>query len=221
VEAGILFMDTSSHLWLFFGLVFGVVLLPGLDMACILATSLGGGRRAGFAAVGGILTAAAVHVAVGGAGLAAILNMVPALYNALLVVGAAYVAWIGVALLRSGAMFESGGAQALDGIAMPTAFRRGLLTNLLNPKAYAFMLAIFPQFIRREGGPVWAQAVILGAIIVATQVVVYGAVVLAATRARGWLTARPRALAFVGRSVGLLLVVVALFSAIEGWKRMG
>ncbi|MEO7794934.1 MAG: LysE family translocator [Thermoanaerobaculia bacterium] len=214
-------MDTASHLWLFFGLVFGVVLLPGLDMACVLATSLGGGRRAGFAAVGGILTAAAVHVAVGGAGLAALLGVLPALYNALLVVGAAYVAWIGVALVRSGAMFETGGSAALEGISMPTAYRRGLLTNLLNPKAYAFMLAIFPQFVRRDAGPIWVQAVVLGSIIVVTQVTVYGAVVLAATRARGWLADRPRVLAVMGRTVGLLLVAVAVLSALEGWKRVG
>jgi threonine/homoserine/homoserine lactone efflux protein len=212
---------TFSHLWLFFGLVFGVVLLPGLDMACVLATALGGGRRAGFAAVGGILTAAVVHVAVGAAGLAAILGVLPALYNAILAVGAIYVAWIGISLLRSGAMFESGGAQALNGISMPVAYRRGLLTNLLNPKAYAFMLAVFPQFVRRDGGPIWAQAVVLGAIIVVTQVAVYGAVVLVATRARGWLAARPRALALVGRTVGALLVAVAFLSAIEGWRRVG
>ncbi len=214
-------MESVSHLWIFFGLVFGVVLLPGLDMACVLATALGGGRRAGFAAVGGILTAAFVHVAIGGAGLAAILGVLPALYNALLVVGAAYVAWIGVALLRSGAMFETGGARSLYGIAMPTAYRRGLLTNLLNPKAYAFMLAIFPQFVHKESGPIWMQAVVLGAIIVATQVAVYGTVVLAATRARGWLAARPRALAVVGRTVGALLVAVAFFSALEGWRGLG
>lgn len=214
-------MDTASHLWLFFGLVFGVVLLPGLDMACVLATSLGGGRRAGFAAVSGILTAAVLHVAVGAAGVAAILEVIPALYNAILAVGAIYVGWIGLSLLRSGAMFETRGAPALHGISMATAYRRGLLTNLLNPKAYAFMLAIFPQFVRRDGGPIWVQAVVLGAIIIITQVAVYGAVVLAATRARGWLAARPRALAAAGRTVGALLVAVALVSLFEGWRAAG
>ena len=112
-------------------------------------------------------------------------------------------------------------AGAAAAVALSTAYRRGMLTNLLNPKAYAFMLAVFPQFVRREWGPVWLQAALLGAIIVATQFSVYGTVVLAAARARAWLAARPRALAAIGRSVGLLLLAVALFSAIEGWRGPG
>lgn len=214
-------MAAVSHLWIFFGLVFGIVLLPGLDMACVLGCTLGGGRRAGLASIGGIVTAAVAHVAIGGLGLAAVLLVLPALFNTLLVVGAAYVAWIGLALLRSGALFDAGTPQAAAAVTLATAYRRGMLTNLLNPKAYAFMLAVFPQFVRKEWGPVALQAAALGAIIVATQFSVYGAIVLAAARARGWLAERPRALALIGRSVGLLLLAVALFSAIEGWKRIG
>lgn len=210
-------MAAVSHLWIFFVLVFGIVLLPGLDMACVLGCTLGGGRRAGLASIGGIVTAAVAHVAIGGLGIAAILLVMPALFNTLLVAGAAYVAWIGLSLVRSGALFDVSGAE-VAAVAVPTAYRRGMLTNLLNPKAYAFMLAVFPQFVRREWGPVALQATVLGAIIVVTQFSVYGAVVLAAARARAWLAVRPRALAAIGRGVGLLLLAVALFSAIEGWR---
>jgi threonine/homoserine/homoserine lactone efflux protein len=210
-------MTPAAHLWVFFGLVVGIILLPGLDMACVLGCTLGGGRRAGLASIGGIVTAALAHVAIGGLGLAAILLVMPVLFNALLVAGAVYVAWIGLSLVRSGVLFDAGTGNS-GRVALPTAYRRGMLTNLLNPKAYAFMLAVFPQFVRREWGPVWLQAALLGAIIVATQFSVYGAVVLTAARARGWLAARPRALAWLGRSVGLLLFVVALLSALAGWR---
>ena len=210
-------MTPAAHLWVFFGLVVGIILLPGLDMACVLGCTLGGGRRAGLASIGGIVTAALAHFAIGGLGLAAILLVMPALFNALLVAGAVYVAWIGLSLVRSGVLFDAGTGNS-GRVALPTAYRRGMLTNLLNPKAYAFMLAVFPQFVRREWGPVWLQAALLGAIIVATQFSVYGAVVLTAARARGWLAARPRALAWLGRSVGLLLFVVALLSALAGWR---
>ena len=63
-------MDAAAQLWLFFLLVLGVVLLPGLDMTFVLATTLGGGRRSGFAGVAGITAAGFVHVAVGATGLA-------------------------------------------------------------------------------------------------------------------------------------------------------
>ena len=144
-----------------------------------------------------------------------------ALFNALLVAGAVYVAWIGLSLVRSGALFDAGTPQAAAAVTLATAYRRGMLTNLLNPKAYAFMLAVFPQFVRREWGPVALQAAVLGAIIVATQFSVYGAVVLAAARARGWLAERPRTLSLIGRGVGVLLLAIALFSAVEGWRRSG
>ena len=219
-------MAPASSLWIFFGLVFGIVLLPGLDMACVLASSLGGGRRAGLASVGGIATAAVAHVVIGALGIAAILGVVPGLFNALLVLGAAYVAWIGLTLARSGVTLmgnfgcAAGGSAAAGWAAnaVATAYRRGMVTNLLNPKAYVFMLAVFPQFVREEWGPVWAQAAVLGAIIIATQLAVYSPLALAAARARGWLVDRPQALARVGRGIGLLLIAIALVSLLEGWR---
>ncbi len=209
-------MELTAHLWLFFLIVLGVVLLPGLDMACVLATSLGAGRRAGFAAVGGIVAGGVVHVAVGATGLALILATAPALFNLVLAAGAAYVAWIGISLARHGIGFDAGapGGRQLEA----TAFRRGAMTNLLNPKAYAFMLAIFPQFVRADLGPVGRQAAVLGAIIAATQAGVYGAIVLGAIRARGWLAGRPSALALLGRAVGLLLIGAALWTLLAAWR---
>lgn len=209
-------MELTAQLWLFFLIVLGVVLLPGLDMACVLATSLGGGRRAGFAAVGGIVAGGVVHVAVGATGIALVLVAAPALFNLVLAAGAAYVAWIGISLVRHGIGFDPGAADARGLEA--TAFRRGAMTNLLNPKAYAFMLAIFPQFVRPDLGPVGRQAAVLGAIIAVTQAGVYGALVLGASRLRAGLAGRPAPLALLGRAVGLLLVGAALWTLLAAWR---
>jgi len=215
-------MQTTSELWLFFLIVLGVVLLPGMDMTFVLATTIGQGRRSGFAGVAGIVAAGIVHVAVGAAGIAAIVTLVPGLFNAMLIAGSAYLAWIGFSLLRSGAAFAGGsGAPGEAAPSLAVAFRRGMITNLLNPKAYAFMLAIFPQFVQAARGSIALQALPLSAIITATQVAVYGAVVLAAAGARGWLLGHPRALAGVGRTVGAFLVVAAVASAWQGWKSFG
>lgn len=207
-------MDLYSHLGLFFFLVLGIVLLPGLDMACVLGSTLAAGRRAGFAAVAGIVAGGVVHVAVAGTGVAVVVTAAPALFNGLLLAGALYVAWIGVSLARHGVAVATGDAIPADGASL----RRGALTNLLNPKAYAFMLAIFPQFVRVELGPVWRQAVVLGAIIAATQAAVYGAVVVGAARVRGWAERRPGALGALGRGVGALLVVAAIATLLAGWR---
>ena len=58
-------MTHYAQLWLFFALVFGVVILPGLDMAYIMGSALSGGRRAGFAALGGVVVGGVCHVAFG------------------------------------------------------------------------------------------------------------------------------------------------------------
>ena len=183
-------MDQAAHLWLFFALVFGTILLPGLDMAFILASALTGGRRSGLTAVAGIMTGGVCHVAMGATGLAVLLKLFPSAFNVVLLLGALYVAWIGISLLRSRASFST--ASKSSPRSLSATFRQGVLTSLLNPKAYVFMLAIFPQFFRPEYGPLWVQAAVLWLIIAVTQAVVYGAVALLASQARGWLGPIPR-----------------------------
>ncbi|PTL82412.1 LysE family translocator [Vitiosangium sp. GDMCC 1.1324] len=209
-------MEQTAHLWLFFVLVFGVVILPGLDMAFVLASSLVGGRKAGLSAVAGIIAGGACHVAVGATGVAVLLKVVPSAFNALLWIGALYVAWIGVSLLRSGGGFSA--APLSDKQSHLATFRRGALTNLLNPKAYLFMLAVFPQFVRPEYGPIWLQGLVLGAIIALTQGAVYGVIALVADRARGWLESNPSANIAVARLVGCLMMLAAVVTVFEGWR---
>jgi threonine/homoserine/homoserine lactone efflux protein len=90
-----------DHLWLFALFVIGIVVVPGMDMAFVLASSLVDGRRAGFAAVAGLVAGGAVHVAMGALGVGLLLQVMPAAFNVLLVCGALYVAWMGVGLWRS------------------------------------------------------------------------------------------------------------------------
>lgn len=209
-------MDDVAHLWLFFVVVFGVVALPGLDMAFVLASSLTGGNSAGFAAVAGIVAGGVVHVLMGALGMAAILTLWPALFNAVLLAGAAYIGWIGWTLLRSkSALALPSEPRARRGGSL---FVQGMLTCLLNPKAYVFMLAIFPQFLRPGHGPLWLQVGSLGIITAATQAGVYGAVALLAVRTRGWFEANPGANLLAARGVGAVLIGAALLTATQGWR---
>ncbi|MEZ0474344.1 LysE family translocator [Luteimonas sp. B3_2_R+30] len=209
-------MTQTAHLWLFFAMVAGIVLLPGLDMAFVLASALVGGRRAGLAATAGIVAGGVCHVTMGALGIVAVLQLVPAAFNAVLLAGAAYIAWIGITLLRSRAALGHLPQARLR--TQAETFRRGLVTSLLNPKAYLFMLAIFPQFLRPEYGDVAVQAVVLWAIIAFTQAAIYGGMALAGDRARAWLASRPAANAWLARTVGALLLLTALYTAFEGWR---
>jgi threonine/homoserine/homoserine lactone efflux protein len=211
-------VQETTHLWMFFVMVFGVILLPGLDMAFVLASSLVGGRRAGLTATAGIVAGGVVHVAMGALGIVAVLQLVPAAFNVVLLAGAVYIAWIGFSLLRSRAAFAGPSPERVRSRA--ATFRQGMVTSLLNPKAYLFTLAVLPQFLKPEYGDVGAQAVVLWLIIAATQVAIYGAMAMAGGRVRVWFAERPSANIWLARGVGVLLLATAAYTALEGWRRM-
>jgi threonine/homoserine/homoserine lactone efflux protein len=206
----------TGHLWLYFVMVVGIIVLPGMDMAFVMASALVDGRPGGMAAVAGIVLGGVIHVLMGATGVALVLLSAPGLFNALLLAGALYVAWMGVSLLR--------GASALAEVrtgaprTLRATFGRAVLTCLLNPKAYVFMLAVFPQFLRVEYGSLVAQTLALGSITALTQVAVYGAVALGAARARVWLRDNAQAQVRLGKWVGVLLMGVAVWTAWQGWQ---
>lgn len=213
-------LHDASHYALYFALVGGVILLPGMDMAFVLASALARGRLAGLVAVAGMVAGGAVHLAMGALGAGLLLLSAPTLYNGVLLAGAIYMAWLGVSLWRSaeaiGLPRDSGPADRLRGHA--ATFGAALATCLLNPKAYVFMLAVFPQFLRPGQGPVLAQALVLGSITAATQAGVYGGVALAASRLRGALQANPQAPRRLGRGVAVLFVTAAAVTLWQGWQ---
>ena len=94
-------MAPHSDLWLFATLVFGVIVLPGMDMAFVAGSTVTNGLRSGLAAVAGIMVAGQVHLLAGVVGLAALLLWWPGARVALLLAGAAYMAWIGWTIVRS------------------------------------------------------------------------------------------------------------------------
>jgi threonine/homoserine/homoserine lactone efflux protein len=211
-------MADTTHLWLFFSLVFGIVIVPGMDMTFVLANALAGGRRSGLYATAGVIAAGICHVVVGALGVSAVLELSPMAFNIMLLLGAAYIAWLGFGLLRSSAMLDA--VPQTERRSAWTAFRQGALTNLLNPKAYLFMLAVFPQFLKPEAEAIWLQAAILSLIIAGTQLAVYGSLALAAAGSRSALADNPAVSIAIGRIVGALLILVAAMTAWEGWRSL-
>lgn len=209
-------MNHSTQLFLYFAVVFGVVVLPGLDMAFVLASSLVGGRRAGAAAVAGIMTGGVCHMAMGALGVAIVLRLFPTLFNVLLFAGALYVAWIGWSLMRTreGAPLNLRTARRTTRM----TFFQAMATSLMNPKAYVFMLAVFPQFIRPDAGPVLVQAIALALITAATQAAVYGSVAFLSGHASAWLNGNPEKGVLAARVVGGVLMLSALMVGVQGWR---
>ena len=211
-------MTHYAHLWLFFLMVFGIIVLPGMDMAFVLSNALVGGRKPGLFAVAGIVAGGVCHVVAGALGIGLLLKLVPGLMQLMLLAGSAYIAWIGVSVLRSRSAL--GPLPAVGAPSSWVVFRQGAISCLTNPKAYLFMLAIFPQFLHPGDGSVWAQATVLGLIIALTQIGVYGSLAVAAGSSRDWLANRPRANQTVGQVVGWILILGAVFTAVQGWRSL-
>lgn len=207
-------MTPQPQLWLFFLLVFGVILLPGLDMAFVLASALVGGRRAGMMATVGIVAGGVCHVLMTALGVMALLKVMPALFNAMLWAGAAYIAWIGVSLMRG--RVGLGEVSVIPSRSQAQTFRQGMLTSLLNPKAYLFMLAIFPQFLAPDAGSLPRQLLVLWLIIAATQAAIYGALAFVGDGVRHWLADRPSANLVLARVVGIVLIATAVYTVTRG-----
>ncbi len=209
-------MDSYTHLGLYALLVFGIILLPGMDMAFVLASALADGARAGLAAVAGMVVGGFVHVQASALGIGLLLQAWPALFNVMLAAGGLYVGWMGWQLWRgAGAL---GGVEAGRSRPLPATFGRAVLTCLMNPKAYLFCLAVVPQFIRPGAGPVALQGFVLFLIGALAQVLVYGGMALAAGRVRAWLAGSAGTQIAAGRAVGALLVATAAWTLANGWR---
>lgn len=207
-------MGYTEALWIYLVLLFGIIVVPGMDMFFVLANALTGGRRSGMSAVSGIMLGGAVHTLFGAIAVGVLTQLPTMVFQAMILVGAAYMAWIGWTLLRSSITVDSiGQARSRSDW---VAFRQGLVTCLLNPKAYLFVLAVFPQFMRPEFGPIWSQALVMGIMTVIMQFLIYGALALAAGKGRDALIGNPQVTIWIGRGAGALFIAVALFTAWHG-----
>lgn len=208
-------MTYTENLWLFFTLLFGIIIVPGMDMVFVLANALTGGRASGLSATAGIMAGGVLHTLYAALGVSVILHLVPGLFNVLLVAGAAYIAWIGFSLVRSS--ITIGGIEGSGRLSRWASFRQGALTSLMNPKAYLFMLAVYPQFLKPQFGPIWSQAAVMAVMIATTQFAIYGGLALAAGQGRDFLVGSPGATVWIGRAAGVVLVAVAAFTVWQGW----
>ena len=188
-----------------------------MDMAYILGSTFTGGLRMGFMAIFGIMVGAVYHVTIGTLGIGVLLKLFPAAFDFMLLAGALYIAWIGYSIMRNAAAFQLKPETKIQTTVQ--TFRRGVLTNVLNPKAYLFTLAVYPQFVQPEYGPLVLQASIMWLIVAVTQISVYGFVVVAAGSVRRWLTS-PDSAVLVSRVVGIILISGAVFTAISGWRNL-
>jgi homoserine/homoserine lactone efflux protein len=166
-----------------------LMLIPGPNVALIVANSVACGTRAGLLTVAGTSAAMLLQLAVAALGMTAVLGALAGWFEWLRWLGVAYLAYLGVRHWRAPAV-DLAAVRPEPRPARSTVLR-GLLVSLANPKTLFFYGAFFPQFVD-PGGSVPLQVALLSATFLALAVLIDGAWALLAGRARGLLAARAR-----------------------------
>ena len=187
-----------------------IEITPGPNMAYLAALSLSQGVRAGIVAVAGIAIGLSVYGVAASLGLSAIIENSAFLYETLRWGGVAYLLWL--AWEAWAAELEISPETVDGGINAWTAFRRGLITNLLNPKAAVFYVAVLPDFIQIGKDAVATQTLILSAMYVGIATAIHLVIVLLASRLQR-VIAPPEHRRTVRRVLAMLLAAIAVWFA--------
>jgi threonine/homoserine/homoserine lactone efflux protein len=129
-----------------------VTLTPGPDTLLVASHGARGGARAGMAVVLGIMTGVLWYGSLIAFGALSILVAVPALFLAVKIAGALYLAWLGAGMIWSAVKGKRGEANAKP-LDLKAPYAQGFFTNALNPKVALFYLAALPQFTSGANAP--------------------------------------------------------------------
>jgi threonine/homoserine/homoserine lactone efflux protein len=185
-----------------------LTILPGLDTALVLRTAaVEGPRRAALAGLGITLGCLVWGTAVA-VGLGALLAASHVAFTILKWAGAAYLLWLGIGMLaRPRQSFDLGAEAAGPASGELTWMRRGLLTNLLNPKIGVFYVSFLPQFMA-QGVPAGPFLVLLAAIHGLIGLAWF-AMLITATRPLARALKRPAVVRWLDRVTGGVFVAFA------------
>lgn len=198
------------HYWLFIATAVVLVITPGQDTFFILGRSLSGGRRAGVAAALGITAGSIIHSFLAALGLSALLATSAYAFMAVKFAGAAYLIYIGARALlsRTNDLADDGAAARADG--RWSAFRQGIISNLLNPKVALFFLALMPQFIDAASTHKVAAFLALGMSFVTLGVIWCVILAIAAAELRGLFLRKPSMGRVLNRVAGAMFIALGI-----------
>ncbi|WP_155464659.1 LysE family translocator [Duganella radicis] len=195
-------------LFAFWVVSISLVMTPGADWA--YAISAGMRQRAIGPAVLGMLSGYLLITLVVAAGVGALVSSVPSVLTALTVIGAAYLVWLGVGVLRHPVVPNAAVEEA--NATWAGWFGRGFLISGINPKALLLFLALLPQFTSVSNS--WSiptQITAMGAVQIINCAVVYSVVGIGS---KFILRTRPEAARRVSQFSGIAMIVIAAYLVI-------
>lgn len=213
-------MPETSTLLVFSLAAVALIAVPGPNLIYITTRSIGEGRRAGLASALGVETGTLVYVAVTAAGLSALLASSQVAFSIVRYAGAAYLIYLGIRALLD-TRHPPASHAGVGETSLITAYRQGLLVQLLNPKVALFFLALFPQFLDAAAGPLAPQIVVLGVLLALLGLLIDAIYAVTAGALGSWLRAHPTAARRQGYFAGTVYLALGAAAALSGGGRAG
>jgi leucine efflux protein len=198
-----------TDLGTFLAAVVFIILLPGPNSLYVLSVAAQRGVRAGYTAACGVFVGDTMLMTAAAAGGASLLMASPQIFFVVKMVGAVYLGWIGIQLLRGALSNWRGDSQANEAPRVVDAsqpFRKALVVSLLNPKAIAFLLSFFIQFVDPAYPHPALTFLILGTIIQIASFLYLSTLIFAGARLAAAFRARRRLAGAANAGVGALFV---------------
>jgi len=199
----------SDNLAIYVVASLALILTPGQDMIYVIGRSLAQGRMAGLCSAVGVIIGILVHTALAAIGVGAILQASETLFTALKLVGAAYLVYLGIRMIATREVPID--ARAGTARSSPAwLVMQGVLSNVTNPKIILFFFAFLPQFVDPASPHPTRDLLFLGVLYALLGLPVKCGVALVAARLSQRLLQRPRALAWMNRACGAVLVALGV-----------
>lgn len=189
-----------------------VILLPGPNAMYVLSVAAQRGKRAGFAAAGGVVSGDFILMTLAATGAAGLLQANPALFAVVKYIGGGYLAWLGINMLKSGllawrrARRGEESALAASPLSGGHPYRKALLISLMNPKAILFFVSFFVQFVDPAYPHPALTFAALGAIVQCCSIANLSMLILLGDKLAAAFRRRRKLTAALGGSVGAIFV---------------
>ena len=182
-------MPALETVLLFMTAALALNMTPGPSVMYVMSRSLGQGRTAGLVSALGLGTGSLLHAVAATLGLSVVIAYSPAAYAMLKYLGAAYLVYLGVTILRQRTiqLAEVGP----PGLSLARVYWQGALTEILNPKIAVFFLSFLPQFVDPTRGSVAGQTLFFGLLFHVTGVPINMAVAVLGSSIAAWFARNP------------------------------
>jgi len=203
-------MSDLNYWLLFISTAFALNIAPGPDLLYILTKTMANGKKVGIASALGVCTGALFHVFLAAFGLSAIIASSAIAFTIVKVVGACYLIFLAYQSFRSSGTNLDVSNEVQSKETLFSAFKQGVLIDILNPKVAIFFMAFLPQFIRSDHGSVPFQLLYLGLIIVAIAIIVEVVYVLLASKLTEKVRGSKKISMWLDRVVGTVFLALGI-----------